>query len=228
MSAVDTAVRLGAVAVSNSYGGLEDRSILAADKHLRHPGVAIVASSGDDGYGANWPASSPYVTAVGGTTLRVASGRRGFAETVWAGAGSGCSRYEKKPSWQHDAACKRRTVADAAAVANPRTGLGIYDTFNDCISDDECDYALNIGAAEGLNGWAQVGGTSLAAPIVASVYALAGRKVNAAARIYKRPKSLFDVTAGGNGSCHRSYLCTAKKGYDGPTGLGTPRGGGAF
>src|SRR5437764_1003053 len=93
MTAVDTAVRLGASAVSMSFGGSEDATILPADRHLYHPGVAITASSGDDGYGVSWPASSRYVTAVGGTTLRKTSTARGWSETAWSGSGSGCSRY---------------------------------------------------------------------------------------------------------------------------------------
>jgi subtilase family serine protease len=227
MTAVDTAVRLGAVAVSNSYGGAEDRTILSADKHLRHPGVAITASSGDQGYRVEWPASSRYVTAVGGTTLKRATNARGWAEKAWSGSGSGCSRFERKPPWQHDPACSRRTVADVAAVGAPATGLGIYDTFNSCLIALLCDGLISTGAAKGLNGWAQIGGTSLSAPIIAAVYALAGNG-RTAAYAYAHRRSLFDVRSGSNGSCNSSYLCVAKRGYDGPTGLGTPRGLGAF
>jgi subtilase family serine protease len=226
MTAVDTAVRLGASAVSLSFGGAEDSTIRTADRHLNHAGVAITASSGDDGYGAQWPASSPYVTAVGGTTLRRAANSRGWSETVWSGSGSGCSAYEPKPSWQHDAGCKRRTVADVAADADPATGLAVYDTFNSCLLAALCDTLIAGGLAQGLNGWAQVGGTSLAAPIVASVYALTSAR-RTAASAYATPAALNDVTSGSNGSCG-SYLCTARRGYDGPTGLGTPRGGTDF
>jgi subtilase family serine protease len=221
MAAVDSAVRLGAAAVSLSFGGDEDRTILAADRHLNHPGVAITASSGDDGYGVSWPASSRYVTAVGGTTLRRASGR--WSETAWSGAGSGCSKYETKPAWQHDRGCARRTVADVAADADPETGLAVYDTYNNCPIAALCNGLLAAGLAQGLNGWAQVGGTSLSSPIVAAVYALAGRK-HTARTTYAAASSLTDVRSGSNGSCGGSYLCTAKPGYDGPTGLGTPKG----
>jgi subtilase family serine protease len=227
MAAVDTAVRLGAVAVSNSYGGVEDSTILAADKHLNHPGVAITASAGDAGYRAEWPASSRYVTAVGGTTLTRSSSARGWTETVWSGTGSGCSRYETKPTWQKDTGCKRRTIGDVAADANPATGLGVYDTFNNCLLGLLCDGLIASGAAQGLNGWAQVGGTSLAAPIVAAIYALAGNNARTA-YTYAHRGALFDVRSGSNGSCGGSYLCTAKIGYDGPTGLGSPNGLGAF
>ena len=228
MIGVDTAVRLGAVAVSNSYGAAEDSTILAADAHLDHPGVAITASSGDSGYGVSWPASSHYVTAVGGTTLSTASNSRGWTETAWKGAGSGCSAFEPKPAWQHDSGCAKRTVADVSADADPNSGLGIYDTYNNCGSSSLCDTLLSLGIRKGLDGWAQVGGTSLASPIVASVYALAGNSVTYGSAPYANPGALFDVTSGSNGSCGGSYLCTAKPGYDGPTGLGTPNGTAAF
>jgi Predicted protease len=228
MTAVDTAVRLGAHAVSNSYGGAEASTQLSDDAHLNHPGVAITASAGDSGYGVEWPAASQYVTAVGGTTLKTASNARGWSETVWSGTGSGCSQYEPKPSWQHDAGCAKRTVADVAADADPNTGLGIYDTYNTCGSNALCDILISLGLVQGLDGWAQVGGTSLASPLIASVYTLAGNSVTDGSYPYAHASSLFDVTSGSNGSCGGSYLCTGEPGYDGPTGLGTPNGIGAF
>jgi subtilase family serine protease len=227
MTAVDTAVRLGATVVSNSYGGREDSSILKADAHLRHPGVTMTAASGDEGYGVAWPASSPYVTAVGGTTLHTAANRRGWTETAWPGAGSGCSKFEKKPSWQRDTGCTHRMVADVAAVADPASGLGVYDTFNDCALALLCDAMIAAGTAKGLNGWAQVGGTSLSSPIVAAVYALAGNH-RAAAYAYAHKGALNDVVRGSNGRCTVGYFCAARVGYDGPTGLGTPHGVAAF
>ena len=231
MTAVDTAAATpGVVAISNSYGGSEDSTILAADAHLNHPGVAVTASSGDSGYGVSWPASSQYVTAVGGTSLKAASNARGWTETAWSGAGSGCSTLEPKPSWQHDAGCAKRTVADVSAVADPNTGVGVYDTYNTCGTSAFCDFLISLGLATGADGWVQVGGTSASSPIVASVYALAR---NASATTYGsypygHTSGLFDVTSGSNGSCGGSYLCTAGPGYDGPTGLGTPNGTGGF
>ena len=211
-AAVNTAVRLGAVAVSNSYGAAEFSTETSADTFYNHPGVAITVSSGDSGYGVEYPAASRYVTAVGGTHLTTSSTSRGWTETAWNGAGSGCSRYETKPTWQHDTGCTRRTVADVSAVADPATGVAVYDTYN-------------------VGGWLVFGGTSVAAPVVAGVYALAGRPAagsNPPSLAYSHTGSLFDVTSGSNGSCGGSYLCTAKAGYDGPTGLGTPNGTGAF
>jgi subtilase family serine protease len=230
-AAVDTAAATsGVVAISNSYGGAEDSTILAADAHFDHPGIAVTASSGDSGYGVSWPASSQYVTAVGGTTLKKASNSRGWTETAWSGAGSGCSAYEPKPSWQHDTACAKRTVADVSAVADPNTGVGVYDTYNSCGTSSLCDLLISLGLAQGLDGWATVGGTSASSPIVASVYALAGNtgSTTYGSYPYAHTSSLFDVTSGSNGSCGGTYLCTAGTGYDGPTGLGTPNGTGGF
>ncbi|HEY2510937.1 MAG TPA: S53 family peptidase [Polyangiaceae bacterium] len=205
---VNTAAALGANAISNSYGGSETSSS-ASDQAYNHPGVAITASSGDNGYGVEFPASSPYVTAVGGTSLSHASNSRGWSETAWSGAGSGCSKYTAKPGWQTDAKCSKRTVADVSAVADPNTGVAVYETFNR------------------RGGWQVYGGTSVASPVIASVFALAGGG-DTPGTPYSHVSSLFDVTSGSNGSCGGSYLCTAGAGYDGPTGLGTPDGTGAF
>ena len=214
LAAVDEAVKLGANVISNSYGGSESSGETSYESHFNHPGIAITASSGDGGYGVEYPAASQYVTAVGGTSLARASNARGFIETVWSGAGSGCSAYISKPGWQTDGGCARRTVADVAAVADPNTGVSVYDTYG-------------LGRS---GGWLVFGGTSVASPIVASVYALAG---NAGSTLYgsspyQNVASLFDVTSGSNGSCGGSYLCTGAVGYDGPTGLGAPNGVGAF
>jgi len=200
--------------ISNSFGGGEFSSEATEtyDGHFNHPGVAITASSGDGGYGVEFPAASPYVTAVGGTTLvRNSNVSRGWTETAWSGAGSGCSAYIPKPSWQTDPGCARRTVADVSADANPNTGVAVYDTYRE-------------------GGWLVFGGTSVASPIVAGVYALAGNagSVLYGSYPYSHASSLNDVLSGSNGSCGGSYLCTAGPGFDGPTGLGTPNGSAAF
>jgi subtilase family serine protease len=229
-TAEDSAAASGAAAISNSWGGAEDSTITTDDAHFNHPGVAITASSGDSGFGVIWPASSPLVTAVGGTSLSKASNARGWTETAWSGAGSGCSAFESKPAWQHDTGCAKRTVADVSAVADPNTGVAVYDTYNTCGSSSLCDVLIELGLVTGADGWVQVGGTSAASPIIASVYALAGNTatVTAGSFPYSHTGSLFDVTSGSNGSCGGTYLCTAGTGYDGPTGLGTPNGTGAF
>jgi subtilase family serine protease len=213
-AAVKKAVELGANVVSNSYGAAEWSAEAGADSmYFDHPGVAIVASSGDSGYGVSYPAASPDVVAVGGTSLYQAtySGTRNATETAWSKAGSGCSAYEPKPAWQTDTQCANRTVADVSAVADPNTGVWVFD------SD--------------AGGWIVVGGTSVAAPIVGAMYALAGNvpsTTEMGSLPYATPSALNDVTSGSNGSCGGSYLCTGAAGYDGPTGLGTPNGAAAF
>lgn len=212
-AAVDRAALMGAAVISNSYGGGEYSNEVNDEAHFNHHGVAITVSSGDNGYGVQFPSASRYVTAVGGTTLSRASNTRGWSETVWSGAGSGCSAYITKPSWQTDAGCARRTVADVSAVADPNTGVSVYDT-----------YRLHPG------GWLVFGGTSVSAPIIGGVYALAGNSgaITYGSYAYSHTASLFDIISGSNGSCGGSYLCTAGTGFDGPTGLGTPNGTGAF
>lgn len=213
-AAVDEAASLKATEISNSYGGSEYSSEVSDQSHYNHPGIAITASSGDGGYGVEFPAASQYVTAVGGTSLTRASNTRGWSETVWSGAGSGCSQYVSKPSWQTDTGCGKRTVADVSAVADPNTGVSVYDSYS----------------YQGMSGWLVFGGTSVASPIIASVYALAGNasSVNYGAYPYSHASSLFDVTSGSNGNCGGTYLCTGEVGYDGPTGLGTPDGATGF
>ena len=210
--AAQTAVDLGAKYVSNSYGGPEDPQDLDYNSFYTHPGVVVTASTGDDGYGTSYPATAPGVTAVGGTSLVTASGARGWAETAWAGAGSGCSDVQAKPSFQTDDGCDMRSVADVSAVADPQTGVAVYVTTGD-------------------SGWNVYGGTSASSPIIASVYALAGTPVSGSdpeGYPWANPGALNDVTSGDNGSCSPAYLCTAGPGYDGPTGLGTPNGVASF
>ncbi|MFE3271099.1 carboxypeptidase regulatory-like domain-containing protein [Streptomyces sp. NPDC059215] len=214
-AAVNQAVAMGAKFVSNSYG--IDESMVDPtrwDSAYNHPGVAIVASSGDDGHGVGYPASSQYVTAVGGTSLvRAADTDRGWTESVWSGAGSGCSQYEPKPDFQNDTECTNRTVADVSALADPETGAAVYQTY-------------------GGSGWTVIGGTSASAPIIAGVYAQAGTPGPGTypnSYPYAASRSaLHDVTTGSNGDCDRAYLCNGVAGYDGPTGLGTPNGPTAF
>jgi subtilase family serine protease len=209
--AVDTAVRLGAHVVSNSYGGKEHWSP-PQEYHYNHPGVAITASSGDSGLGPAFPATSPHVTAVGGTFLhRDATVQRGWTETAWNGAGSGCSQFYPKPKWQHDKGCPNRMEADVSAVAAPSTGVAVY--------------APN---GRGSSSWLVFGGTSVAAPIIAGMYGLNDGTVTYGKDPYEHTDLLNDVTSGSNGSCNGKYRCTARVGYDGPTGWGTPNGFHAF
>ena len=226
--AENTAVAKAARYVSNSWSGGEFVGQDVFNHFFNHPGVAIDFASGDFGYGPAYPADLQYVTAVGGTTLRHSRTGRGWTEAVWgsatprgaAGSGSGCSALEAKPSWQRaDAAapdgCLNRTENDVAADANPSTGVAVYDTYR--ISGS----------------WHEFGGTSAATPIITAVYALAGTPASGsypAEYPYLHAKRLFNVASGSNGTCetNRRYLCHGGNGYNGPTGLGTPNGTGAF
>jgi hypothetical protein len=277
-AATNTAVALGASVVSNSYGGPEQFSGSSEHAAYNHPGVPIVASTGDDGFynwntlepedeAANLPAASPDVIAVGGTTLELNGDGTRANERVWnwneplepdepffvgGASGGGCSRLLEAQPWQHDVTgfaatgCGgKRLDADVSMVGDPDTGLDIYDDYN-CGS--KC-----AGADEG---WVTIGGTSLSAPLVSALYALAGgaqgvsypsltlygAKADATGR--------FDVTEGGNGycdgepaagcghpnsffgagrvDCEGTTECDAAPGYDGPSGVGTPVGLGLF
>ncbi|MFC8500923.1 FG-GAP-like repeat-containing protein [Pedococcus sp. NPDC057267] len=215
-TSVNTAVSMGASFVSNSYGGPTTSSDASATADFyAHPGVVLTASSGDSGYGTEYPAASPAVVAVGGTSLSRSPTARGWTETAWSGAGSGCAGDDAKPAWQKDSGCRGRTIADVAAVADPDTGVAVYDSTPD---------------SSGQYGWMVFGGTSAAAPLIAATYALAGTPAPGSAPQalpYQNPNLLFDVFSGSTGACG-SYLCTATAGYDGPTGLGTPHGVSAF
>lgn len=213
--AVDTAARLGAVAISNSYGGA-DASDSSYGGHYHHADVAITASSGDSGYGVSYPASSRWVTAVGGTTLQRAHTKRGWHETAWSGSGSGCAGSNTAPYQRSSTTqCARRAVADIAAVADPATGVAVYDSY----------------AFESTSGWLTFGGTSVSAPIIAGVFALAGNttEISDGSYVWKHHTGgVNDVTSGSNGACATTRWCTARRGWDGPTGWGTPKGVSAF
>jgi subtilase family serine protease len=228
------ATTLGAKYISNSWGGSETSADTTYDsEYFGVSGVVYTASAGDSAYsgGVIYPATSPNVVSVGGTTLNTSSNSRGWTESVWdtssdEGTGSGCSAFEPQPSWQASisilkAACADRVDNDVAADADPNTGAAVYDTSN------------------GNGGWLEVGGTSESSPIIASVFALAGNNGNggnkAADSIYTHTGNLNEVTASSNGTCTPpaadSVLCTATGAantYNGPTGWGTPEGLAAF
>jgi hypothetical protein len=211
-----TAARLGADVISNSYGTRENGQTQTLRKDYLQPGHMVVASSGDFGFdAANFPANLGGVTAVGGTELRHAASRRGVTERVWnqpgglAAGTSSCSAYAAKPAWQHDPHCPGRTVADVSAVA---ADVPIFNKF--------------------YGGWVTVGGTSVAAPFISGVFGLAGNATSISPRyLYRHKADFFDITRGNNvifgrpaAVCGGDYLCQAQKGYDAPTGLGTPDG----
>lgn len=217
---VNTAARLGATEISNSWGGPEQtcgEDLCSEDaSDFDHPGILITAAGGDNGYdsvglGAHspeYPASRPDVVAVGGTSLRRAENGRGWSEEPWVGGGSGCSRFPK-PEWQTDPACSGRMTDDVAADAACETPVSVYD----------------------IREWADICGTSVSTPMVAGIEAHASgfsRSLPGGEAFYEDPSALFDVTKGANGHCtpphEDAYFCHAEVGYDGPTGNGTPDG----
>ncbi len=213
--ATGEAKALGAQYVSMSWGGPDDRNDSAFDSaYLSKSGVFYSVATGDKGYVGNgyYPATSPYVVAVGGTTLSpTPSGSRNWTETAWSGATSGCSSHEAQPGFQASVttSCAGRAVSDVSAVADPSTGVAVYDSSD--------------------HGWEIIGGTSAAAPLVAGMAARADAAFSTPSFPYAHPGNYNDVTSGSNGGllCG-SVLCKSDVGWDGPTGLGTPRGIAAF
>ncbi len=213
--AVNAAVALGADVVSLSWVGSEDANVTKYNHYYEHPGVAIVAASGDK-VDPTYPASSPDVIAAGGTLLIPDESPRGWMEYVWHGAGSGCTKYQPKPSWQTDTGCDYRSAADVSAIANPALPVSVYNSepgfFN-------------------LSGWIALGGTSASAPIIAGIEATKSKAFReAGAKAFKDAAAnheLYDVVSFWNKYCvpkldQGHYLCEGSAGYDGPSGWGTP------
>lgn len=220
-TAENTAVASGARYVLDTWNGRESVGQDAFDHYFNHPGFAIVAPAASNGYERTFPGDLPYVTSVGGTTLSPTKfSTRHWAEIAWTGTGSGCSALEVKPSWQRaDASaatgCPHRTQNDVAADADPSTGAAVYDSYGT------------------TSRWKRSGGTVLAAAIVTATYALAGtpaRHTYPASYPYQHRSGLNDVLYGSNGPCtlNPAYICNAERGFDGPTGLGSPDGTAAF
>jgi len=206
--AVATAASLGATVISNSYSG---GGANAGSYNI--PGVTILASAGDSGYGISDPAAFNTVVSVGGTVLTKGGGTRGWSETAWSGTGSGCASGVSKPSWQKakwTPGCSNRVANDVSAVA---LNVALYDSY-------------------GYGGWVEVGGTSISSPLNGAIFGLAGNSTSQSGGktfwLKTHHKFLYDITTGHNGTCTPSYLCTAGPGYDGPTGWGTPNGIGAY
>jgi subtilase family serine protease len=216
------AVKLGAHIVSNSYICYASTCGFS-DSYYDTKKVLYLASSGDEGYNENGPPEwFPTVVSVGGTQLELVG--KTYSEIIWDGAGGGCSSNggsagQTKPSWQTDPDCTFRTDADVSAQAGLDPGVAEYDTY--------------LPSSEA--GWFQVGGTSVASPLTAGVFALAGNasSQNAAENFWKlstktRAKELHYISAGNDGNCNGDYLCTAGSKqygtYSGPGGWGTPNG----
>jgi subtilase family serine protease len=218
---VDVAVSKGAKVVSMSFGGADFSSETSLDYHFNVQGVSFVASAGDSGSGVNYPAASPYIVAVGGTTAYGDSNANYQSETAWSGSGGGISAYEAEPTWQSNvgiASNGKRAVPDVAYDADPNTGFSVYDSFS----------------YNGQTGWFNVGGTSAGSPQWAGLLAIANSMRVAqgkatlnlsGANLYSAASSAYswnyhDVTSGTNGTC--GAICTATSGYDYVTGGGSP------
>jgi hypothetical protein len=202
----DTAAAMGATVASNSWGGPDDGSSGSLETHFNHPATGYFVASGDSGNTGStpdYPSTSAFVTGVGGTSLVKSSNARGWTEGAWSGAGSSCSKTIAKPGYQTNNVCAKRAASDVSAVADPNTGLAVYNKAN--------------------GGWIVVGGTSAACPIVAAIYALTGHGKDGPSYAYSHATGYFDVTTGKNGSCG-NVLCNAGAGWDGPTGIGSPNG----
>jgi hypothetical protein len=203
------AASIGASVISNSWGGPEPTDAATQDlQFFTHPGIAIFVSSGDNGNtGAqsDYPSTGAHVIAVGGTSLVKSSNARGWTEGAWSGAGSSCSINFAKPSWQSiisSSVCAKRAASDVSAVADPNTGVAVFN--------------------QGSGGWIVVGGTSASSPFTAGVFVRTGHAgLSDASYVYANASQFFDVTTGSDGSCNTS-LCKAGAGWDGPTGIGSP------
>jgi hypothetical protein len=214
LQAVDTARSWSGVSVvSMSWGSGEFSGETASDQHFTtpsgHAGVTFLASAGDNGAQAEWPAISPNVGSVGGTSLSVSGGNYG-GESAWSGSGGGSSSFESEPTYQSAVqSTGRRTGPDVAYNANPNTGFAVYDSV----------------ATGGQSGWFEIGGTSAGAPQWAALFAIAdqgralagqGSIANGQSQLYKLSSSDFhDITSGSNGN-------SARAGYDLVTGRGAP------
>jgi subtilase family serine protease len=196
-----------------SWGGDEFSDELSYDSHFASKyGTAFFASSGDDGTGVSWPAVSPSVVGVGGTSLELsASGTTLVSESAWSGSGGGVSAYETQPDYQKAYAVPKangmRAVPDVSYDADPASGYAVYKT-----------------TGSSKNGWYTVGGTSAGAPQWAAIYAI-GHSASLTAMYGDKASSstlkfFRDIASGSNGTC--KYYCDARKRYDYVTGLGSP------
>lgn len=217
--AIQVAIKMGANVVSLSWGGAESSSELDRDKIFNIPNVTFVSSSGDSGYATSYPAASPYVISVGGSTLMTDWDGNYTSETAWAGSGGGLSTIEAVPAYQQtypipNNPLQKRGIPDVSY--NAGMGMAVYNSVPDPFS--------------GATGWGAIGGTSAGSPQWSAIIAIANSKAKknipkVGALLYKiatnnYARAYHDVTTGQNGSC--DYYCQAREGYDYVTGLGSP------
>jgi subtilase family serine protease len=221
LQGVDLAVRMGADVVSMSWGAPEFAGEAAYDGHFLAPGVIFVASSGDSGNPGFYPAASPFVTGVGGTSLNLDSNGNILSETAWSGSGGGISSLEPNLFQSPFDGSAGRGIPDVAYNADPAMGFAVYDST----------------PYHGAGGWIQVGGTSAGPPQWSAIFAIANSMRASAGKsplgfanidLYKAAASAYasdydDAKSGTNGTC--GTVCSAGTGYDFVTGLGSPRAG---
>lgn len=217
--ATDEAATLGARFIDTAYYLVqdEDQNIYDSfDYYFNIPNVVFVGPEGEYGYGQFvYPTASRYVTAVGSTALTLKKNGAYQSESVSSFTTSYCDQYESKPLWQHDRGCADRIGADLAMVGDDTTGFAMYDST---------DHGKQ-------NGWYLTFGTALSSSLVTAVFALANhseKHMNALPYQHYSWRNFHDIAQGSNGSCDIGYFCNAKKGYDGPSGLGSPKGIGGF
>jgi subtilase family serine protease len=215
---------MGAGGVSMSFGAPEGSWTTQANTVFSGANMSYFASAGDSGQSVQWPAVSPNVVAVGGTSLTY-SGAGTRSETTWSGTGGGISQYTATPSYQTSAVpdmgtLAHRSVSDVAFNADPNTG----------------QYLAVIPRGSSTVSWGSVGGTSMSSPQWAGIVAVANAiRAQSSKAVLGDPHAVlygqistvagtyagdfYDVTTGADGNCS---TCKAKVGYDQVTGLGTP------
>jgi subtilase family serine protease len=223
IAAVNLANSMGHGVVSMSFGAAEGSWTATLDSSFTAANMTYVASAGDNGEAVYWPAVSSHVLAVGGTTLTYDNGAR--SEIAWSSSGGGVSSYTARPTYQASnvpgmGTPTGRSVSDVSFNADPTTG----------------QYIAVISPGSSTVGWLSAGGTSLSAPQWAGVLTIVNaQRAVASKSALGAPHSVLygsvagtatnyagaflDITKGSDGTC---AACSAKAGYDNPTGLGTP------
>jgi subtilase family serine protease len=234
LKAVDYArSRPDVVAVSMSWGGDEFASETSLDRHFAaSSSIAFFASSGDDGTGASWPAASPYVISVGGTSLSLDAKGALVYEKAWTGSGGGVSTFENEPAYQNIYSIPRsggkRAIPDVAFAADPQHGFSVYHAPDSTSAKSTSKTSSNGASNASAKNWYVVGGTSAGAPQWAAIadLAFAAKDPISPSKLYADKASATyakyfrDITSGTNGDC--GYFCAARKHYDYVTGLGSP------